>query len=573
MQNLHPVDIAVVLIYLIGVTMLGVWVVRWIRSRGDFFMPRRFGKAMMITFAFGTGTASDQAVIVASQTFRSGLSGIWLQWVWLPATPFYWLIAPIMRRFRAITTADIYALRYNASVAVLFAVVGIAGLAVKVGLLLKGSSALIDAATAHEVPASWAMALITVLFVFYGAAGGLSAAIVTDFVQGIMTILFSFMLLPFVFHAVGGMEGIRETVHDPRMFSLMVPGEIGLFFVVMFSAQALVGIVAQPFILGVCSAGRTEMDGRVGFMVGNVVKRICTIAWSLTALAGVAWYIQRGVPADKIVPDHVYGDIARGFLPRILPGLMGVFLASLMASTMSACSSMMVSSAALFTENVYRPLCRGRSDRHYVWVGRMASVAVVAGGLVFAFWVPDVVEALKIWFSVAPPLAIAFWMGLFWRRMTPQGAWAVTLTGFGCWLLTTQRFFVDWVSRLPWAEHLQFVWHASGKPPEVYEPWRIALYMSAAVVAGVVVSLLSRPVSRERLDRFYALSRTPVTTGERIVEPCMLPAGVEPPARRMLIQRAGLEVPMPSSTSLWGFAAGWLAVFGLVGGFLAIVSL
>ena len=147
MSDLHPVDITVVVVYLLGITALGFWMVRRVKNAGDYFMPRKFGKAMMITHAFGTGTASDQAVTVAAGTFNRGLSGIWWQWLWLPATPFYWLIAPIMRRFRAVTTADVYALRYDWSVAVLFAVVGIANLSVKIGLLLKGSSELIHSST------------------------------------------------------------------------------------------------------------------------------------------------------------------------------------------------------------------------------------------------------------------------------------------------------------------------------------------------------------------------------------------------------------------------------------------
>src|SRR5690554_6307888 len=108
MAGLHPIDATVVVVYLIGVTLLGIWAGRLVKNMGDYFMPRRFGKAMMITHAFGTGTASDQAVIVAAETFRSGVSGIWWQWLWLPATPFYWLIAPVMRRLRAVTTADVY---------------------------------------------------------------------------------------------------------------------------------------------------------------------------------------------------------------------------------------------------------------------------------------------------------------------------------------------------------------------------------------------------------------------------------------------------------------------------------
>ena len=101
-------------------------------------MPRKFSKPVMVMYAFGTGTASDQAVLVASATFQNGLSGIWYQWLWLFATPFYWMIAPIMRRFRAITTADVYALRFSPGVANLFAVLGIAGMAVKIGVLFEG---------------------------------------------------------------------------------------------------------------------------------------------------------------------------------------------------------------------------------------------------------------------------------------------------------------------------------------------------------------------------------------------------------------------------------------------------
>jgi Na+/proline symporter len=538
----------------------------------DFFMPHRFGKAMMITHAFGTGTASDQAVSVAGETFRSGLSGIWWQWLWLPATPFYWLIAPVMRRFRAVTTADVYALRYNNSVAVLFAVVGIGGLSVKIGLMLKGSSALVDSCTAGLINADCAIAIITVLFVVYGAAGGLSAAIVTDFVQGILTVVFSFLLLPFILQAVGGMAGIRATIRDPQMLSLVVPGQIGLFFVMMYALQGLVGIVAQPFIMGVCAAGRTEMDGRVGFMVGNLLKRICTIAWSLTALAAVAWYINRGVDMTQINPDHVYGEAARAFLPAVMPGLLGLFLAALLASVMSSCDSFMISSAALFTKNIYRPWVRGRSESHYIWVGRTASLAVVAGGVYFAYWVPDVVTALKIWFKIAPMMGIAFWLGLLWRRTTPAGAWAATLTGFAVWWLMTRPDFVALLARQPIADSLRLIWQGPGQGPTVYEPWVIVLYTATALGAGILVSLLTRPVPADRLDTFFTLTRTPITAGEVVRQPCTLPEGLTPPTRRMLTTRFGLELPMPSRVSMAGFLAGWIAVGLLIGGFVWLVG-
>src|SRR5918996_5227434 len=172
MSGLHPVDLFVVILYLVGVTFLGVWSGRFVKNIGDFFMPRRFGKAMMITHAFGTGPASDHAVVVAAQTFSNGVSGIWWQWLWLPVTPFYWLIAPIMRRLRAVTTADAYELRFDRSVAVLFAIVGIAGLSVKIGLMLKGASALIHSSSGGMINSNLAVLVVTAMFVTYGMAGG-----------------------------------------------------------------------------------------------------------------------------------------------------------------------------------------------------------------------------------------------------------------------------------------------------------------------------------------------------------------------------------------------------------------
>jgi Na+/proline symporter len=374
-----------------------------------------------------------------------------------------------------------------------------------------------------------------------------------------------------VLYDVGGLTGIRETIRDPKMLSLVVPGAIGPFFIVMFSLQALIGIVAQPFIMGVCSAGRTEMDGRVGFMFGNIVKRICTIAWSLTGLAAVAWYIQNGVDTSQMEPDHVYGNIAREFFPTLGVGLLGLFVASLLAAVMNSCDSYMIASSGLFTKNIYRPLVPDKSEKHYVTVGRLTMLVVVLGGIVFAYYVPNVKTALEIWFKVAPPLGIAFWLGLLWRRATPLGAWAATLAGFGGWWLTTQPIFISAVAGLPFADQLAIVLSPEGKPPVIDQPWVILFYTASALVAGIVVSLVTPRVPAERLQRFYDLTRTPVEDGEVVEQPCTLPVGVNPPKRRMLLTALGLEVPVPSRTSVVGFVAGCAAAALLVVGYLWLI--
>ncbi|MEM7385242.1 MAG: sodium:solute symporter family protein [Verrucomicrobiota bacterium] len=570
-EKLGWIDGGVIVVYLALVTWLGLRMGRGVTRSAEFFMPRKFGKGKMIMHAFGTGTASDQAVSVASATFQQGLSGIWYQWLWLFSTPFYWIIAPIMRRFRATTTADVLELRYNRSVAMLFAVVGIASMSVKIGVMLKGAGALVESGTGGLINAPVAIAVVTLLFVVYGMVGGLGAAVVTDFIQGILTIVFSFLLLPFVLQAVGGLTGMRssiaEGITDRDMLSLVAPGEVGAFFIIMLSIQALVGIVAFPSAMGNCAAGKTEMEGRVGFMCGTFIKRVCTIAWCLTAISAVAWYLDSGVDLAGVKPDNVYGDVARAFLPEVMPGLLGIFIATLLAAVMSSCDSFMIAASGLFTENLYRPLSKGREPGHYIQVGRLAALVIVLIGVGFAFYLEDVVKGLKIWFKITPMMGMAFWLGLFWRRMTTAGAWASTLAGFGTWWLLSQSWVVDRIAGWPGADSLRFLWEG-----KVYEPWVILAYLTAGVGIGMAVSLVTRPGPKERLDRYYALTRTPVRVGETVETPCTLPAGTPPAERALLFAKGGFEIPRPSKTAWLGFGAGWLGIIILIGGFVWLVS-
>ena len=99
MLGIGTIDWIAIGIYLVLTVAAGLYAARKVKDTTDFFMAgRRFGKPFMIFFAFGAGTSGNDAVGVSAKTVTSGLSGIWFQWLWLFCTPFYWLIAPVMRR-------------------------------------------------------------------------------------------------------------------------------------------------------------------------------------------------------------------------------------------------------------------------------------------------------------------------------------------------------------------------------------------------------------------------------------------------------------------------------------------
>ena len=561
------IDWIVITAYLVGITVVGLWATTKVSSSSSFFVSdRQFGKGMMTFFAFGTGTNADQAVSVAAKTYSSGASGIWYQWLWLFATPFYWIIAPLFRRMRAVTTADYLLVRYSQSVAVLFALVGMLQLAVNIGVVLKAASAMVVAVSGGAISPTIAIFSMTALFLLYGVAGGLNAAIITDLIQGLLTIVLSVLILPFALSAVGGMSGLREAIDDPGMLSVIAPEEITLLYIVVIAVNGLVGWVATPYSMAMCGAGRSELDSRFGLVAGHFLKRLCTIAWVLTGLAGLALYANANVD-----PDHVYGNLARDILPTIAPGLVGLFVASMLAAVMSSCDTFMVSSAALFTENIYKPLIMpNRSDRHYVLVGRITSVFVVMGGILIAFGLSSVVRGLELFWIVGALMGIAIWVSFVWRRATAAGAWASTLAAFASWLATSDLPLVGWSFNATFAQSLPAVMLYEGA---LSLPWQMIVYLSIGLVAMIVVSLATTPPPKAVLDRVYEVLRTPVMPGEPEVAPLTLPDSTPPAPRQVLIDHPDFELMRPTWTTSIGFLACCALVAGLIGIFVWILGL
>jgi len=318
-----------------------------------------------------------------------------------------------------------------------------------------------------------------------------------------------------------------------------------------------------------CAAGKTEMEGRYGVTVGIFGKRICTIAWMLTGLCAVAIYAN----ANLENVDLVYGQMAHDLLPRIGPGLIGLFIASMLASVMSTCDSLMVVASALFTENIYRKfLVPSQPDKHYTLIGRIVSALIVLCGILFAFSLESVVQGLEIFWMVSAMMGIAFWVGLFWRRATVIGAWAATLTSFGALLFTSRIAFGDYVL---W----DFNAHLADKLPafmlwegKLYLPWQMIIYLSAGFAVLVVVSLFTRRVPARNLDRFYGCLRTPIGPDEPETEPFTLPPGVAPGPREVLISHPDFEIPRPSVVGLVGFLAAWVGVGLLIGAVYWIIG-
>jgi hypothetical protein len=117
-------------------------------------------------------------------------------------------------------------------------------------------------------------------------------------------------------------------------------------------------------------------------------------------------------------------------------GLGGLFLAALVAASNSTASSVLNSLATLFEQDLYRPMARGKSDAHYMKVGRVVTVLGGVVGLVYAICCYRLELGLldAVWMigSIFQPAIFVVTTGaLFFRRATPAGGLACLFVGTG----------------------------------------------------------------------------------------------------------------------------------------------
>lgn len=489
MIGLHWLDIVVLGCYFVVITAIGVFAAGRVKGVEDYYMGgRRFGKAMMIMFAFGAGTHADSAVGLAAQTYKLGMAGIWYQWSQLFNTPIYWLLSPIFRRARCLTTGDLYELRYGPPLGILYAFWGIA---INIGLLsvtLFGSGKLVEALTGGGIPVHWSVFLMTFAFISYSLLGGLIAAVWNEFFQGILTIVMSVLLIPFLWHAVGGIAGFRLTVpHAEKFFRMTAPGEIGLFWIVMVSMNQVLGFIAQPHIMSNNAAGRTELDNRIGFCAGVTLKRMCSVGWAFVGVLAIAYY-----GYGRIQPDHVFGSLIRDLLPA---GFGGLMLACVMASVMDIGSVLVLSTSALFTRNLFRRF-RLTEDQHpELLISRIFSLFFASASIWLALSFRDVPSAIRFMWELLPMIGIPFWLGVWWRRANRFGAIASCLAATGAWVVGLKVF---------------------GWTGDAGLPYVIAFYVIIGLAFGVIVSIMTKAESKPLLDRFYLTINTPIGQEARL---------------------------------------------------------
>ncbi len=483
MLGLQISDVAVISAYFMVLIGIGIRASRRIHSQEDYLLGgRRFGKLVQTFASFGQATSADQPVGVATTTFHNGAAGTWSSLMLVFFTPVFWITSPWLRRMRLLTMGDFYEERYGskkmAGTYALVATFGMMsllsvgytamskticaitpksasqysaaekkeyGLAQELSTLeardftsltgpekarlseLRALNPQSDFSYNSEAMLIWIVCFVTLL---YSAIGGLEAAFYTDMLQGSFIILLSIILIPFSWSKISHLYGDGRITSALRILHQKLPEsffqifgsptliDFTWYFIAAAALVAGITVVTQPNQLVTNAAAKDEHTARMGFVSGVFIKRFCTILWGVVGLSAILLY--SGKVRDS---DMIWGYATHDLLGGVGFGLIGLMVASMMAALMSAASALMLTVSGLLLHNIYRPLVQGKSERHYVWAGRLFGGIFLVGSAVVALQFNNIFELLKFIWSFFVIFAAAFWLGLKWRRANRKAAW------------------------------------------------------------------------------------------------------------------------------------------------------
>jgi Na+/proline symporter len=479
---MSTIDYIVLFGYFISITAFGLWMARKTKTSDAYFRgERKFKWYIMIGQAFGVGTHAEMPVAQTGATFSQGFATIWYQWKNMLITPFYWLIAPFYRRSERTTVGEIIEDRYGSRMGLVYSLFAVSFFVFNMGVMLQGAAKVISVASGNLISPDMVVLVMTIAFIIYSFAGGLIAAAYTDFIQSFLIIVLSVMLIPLGLVQIGGFTGMKSVL-PPHFFDLFNSASgIDGFTIAMLAVNGIVGITAQPHMISMCATGETERAGRIGQTFGSMVKRLVTIGWALTGLVVAALVIKKGVTLED--PEMAFGYACSVLL---VPGLVGLMLAAIVAANMSACSNFMVNTGALFTKNFYKKYINPEApDQRLLWMGRYSGLGLSFLAVLFALSIKNVLHAFLFTETLAAFMGIIFLGGIIWKRANRYGAAIALIVSVSIY------YTVNYLT----VNELMLVYK--------WKPAPFGIAMASGFFVFWLVSILTKPEDKEKTEAFF----------------------------------------------------------------------
>jgi len=518
---LDGADWAVFVVYLLVIALIAFWSGRGRKTTAqEYFLAGDsvpwfvVGTSMVVSML-----STEQMVGQNGASYKHGFC-VAIADIYLlpPITLLVWIFLPIYLRRRVMTIPQFLELRYGAVLRDIFSIVTVVSYPlVFLSMVLYTGGTLLSALfpfhivyDSHDISVHFWSVILVLSTAIYTTWGGLKAVVWTDFVQFFVLAFAGAAIFLFGLHAIDGGTDLgfiwrgwdRLLTDQNERFHLVKAADHPLvpwpsLFMRIMTTQ-LFYHCANQFIVQRTLAAKSDWDARMGALSFGVVGLLVPFV-----------DLFPGMIAYQLNPNLDEADSALAYVMlAVVPlgwGIRGLILAGLAAAIMSTLSSLINSTATVFTLDIYQKRIRPQStEKHLLKVGRISCFVT---SIIALAWTPLigsyelVFEYFQAFVSyIAAPSGAVFLLGVFWRRATHKAAVTAMVVGLPFCLVT---------------EILGKVWESFPRIPFVYLSfvgWLISL------VTMVVVSLLDRPPEQERIkDLLWDVStlREPTDGGKR----------------------------------------------------------
>jgi solute:Na+ symporter, SSS family len=457
--RLSGLDQVIVLLYFGFVIGIGWLLRRSVRRSADFLTASHTMPAWITGLAFISANLGAQEVIgMGASGAKYGMMTSHFYWIGaVPAMVFLSLfMLPFYYGSRARSVPEYLKLRFDEKTrafnALTFALMTI---------LSSGISMHALASLFHLVlgwPYDGCIAISAVVVLIYLFLGGLRSAIYNEVLQFCLIVAGFLPLAYLALRDVGGWEGLHERLNNVAHAQGYAPGTwteswshlghasanpmgvewfglvMGLGFVLSFGYWCTDYLVVQRALAAesLTAARRTPLIAAVP----KILFPALLIVPGMVAAALNQEVGQHVLPLTSAgTPD--YNMSIPSLLIRYFPeGMLGLGFTALMASFMSGMAGNVSAFNTVWTYDLYQSyLAPGRSDRHYLMTGHVATVAGVGLGVGAAYLASafdNIMDLLQLVFGfVNAPVFATFLLGMSWKRATGHGAFWGLLGGTG----------------------------------------------------------------------------------------------------------------------------------------------
>ena len=481
---------AVLVVYLLIVIGIGFYMRRRIRTEKDYLAA---GGTLGVLVGGATLAATQMSAGTAIGTvgfhYQTGynFSWIWLA-IWLSWVIMALLMGPKMKAFYnshgALTIPDLLGTRYESkAVRIIAVVILLFAFGLTIVAELVGGSYILN--VAFGVPTTLGVLLIAAVFIAYTVLGGLFAIAYTDLLQMLVFAVGFAIAVPYAVSQAGGFVALNEALSsiEPTLVGNGMP--LGTLLASAISFFIL--LLGYPIIAIRFYSLRDNKTIRRAVGLSFVFQAIVAIS---VAFLGVS---ARVLYPGLETPDLASPTIAMELLPPILGGLL---LAAILAAIQSTVSAVLLMLGSAISHDIIKHVMgRQMSERQTLNVTRL--VVLIMGILPIPFALFPLPLIQQIWINAAALIGSSFavvtLLGLYWKRGTTAGAIASMVGGIGTaalWLILGNPFGVN------------------------------AVYISVPVslLGMILVSLATRPVSREALKPFFRDEREAASAPDASLE-------------------------------------------------------